>query len=208
MHSTLRRVRRQGGEFRTSPDVDALLLAARWEQAWSGCAPLAAGDWKPWEERYRSRHLRLHSLPGSKQYADTPEESREIVRRHEVLLRELIDDEDPDSVELIVMLEDWDYRDSAGGRVRRRVPDAVPWMRWSQSDPDDPDGYYYVAYRRLRDLAPLLLLCAEEELDFRIADDTLRWLYIPYDGGADLWAVTPEQAGGLRDRYADWLPDD
>lgn len=38
-----------------------------------------------------------------------------------------------------------------------------------------------------------------------MADNQLRWLYHPDDGGADVIAPTPEGRDALRLKYRDWL---
>ena len=38
-----------------------------------------------------------------------------------------------------------------------------------------------------------------------VADPDLRWLYHPYDGDADVIAVTSAQRDALKLRHAEWL---
>ncbi len=55
-------------------------------------------------------------------------------------------------------------------------------------------------------LDPLLRLVADDvTAEVIIADTDLRWLYHPYDGGADVIAATVAERDVLRDKYSDWL---
>ena len=47
---------------------------------------------------------------------------------------------------------------------------------------------------------------ADDEIAYAIiAPLDLRWLYHPYDGGADVIASTVRDRDVLKDRHADWL---
>ncbi|MFD0539351.1 hypothetical protein ACFQY7_42060 [Actinomadura luteofluorescens] len=48
---------------------------------------------------------------------------------------------------------------------------------------------------------------ADDELGHVIISPLdLRWLYHPYDGGADVIAPSVRERDGLKSRHADWLP--
>src|SRR5262245_58398633 len=67
-------------------------LSHSWERMWPGQDPKAE------DLKYAVPHrwVRFHSLPGSKRYADDPSEEAEILRRHNIVISELLDlDDDP-----------------------------------------------------------------------------------------------------------------
>jgi len=144
------------------------------------------------------RWLRIHSLPGSKRYADTEAETTELLRRHNEVAAEILG-ADADAA-LYLRLTD---------------VEAPPWARGLERvEPDrklvDGDEDWTVSGFRIR--------WRERGCDALIrdvADD--RWeavvllnprtgeVYAPYDGGADLFVSSRERVAELRERWAEWL---
>jgi hypothetical protein len=154
---------------------------------------------------YHARWVRFHSLPESKRYADTPEESDGIVRRHSTVLSEL--QSASNGGRFIVIATERDWRTSGAGWTRQVLPNSWPWRAWVRRD----DGYLHRDYfwvsesMSLSDLRPALLAVAEERGSIVIADEAMDWLYYPYDGGADVIARSPEEADALAVRHSEWL---
>jgi hypothetical protein len=78
------------------------------------------------------------------------------------------------------------------------------------SDPGDPEHTVEVYVSRLsyvpRVLDPLLRDVADNRASAVIvADAEMRWLYHPYDGGADAIAATSHGRDLFAYRYRDWL---
>ncbi|NRQ32554.1 hypothetical protein HII36_11990 [Nonomuraea sp. NN258] len=154
--------------------------------------------------RHADRWVRFHSLPGSKRYAGTEDEYEIILDRHRRVLTDLGAQE-----RLYVMAV---YFEDEKGRISPdpRHPGAVPWLT---IEPDDDSPFVVparicvtmISFDR-QTLDPLLRAAADEELiDVIIAPLDLRWLYGPYDGGADVIAATSHDRDVLKSRYADWL---
>jgi hypothetical protein len=150
--------------------------------------------------------VRFHSLPESKRYADTEMESAEILNRHTTLIEELAG---PESDRLVIMAhENW----SASGEqpwVKNAFPDAIPW----REERYDEELYSFSAVlvsfgpNRLRDLIPVLRRIADFEIEgVLITDETLDWLYCPYDGGADVLARSEAERDQLKAAHPEWLP--
>ena len=88
-------------------------------------------------------------------------------------------------------------------------------MHWStiQPDPDDepdfPVYWHLFASRRPwqpGDLDDPLRAVADNELsNVIIGPSDLRWLYHPYDGGADVILPSPTDRDELRNRHSEWL---
>jgi hypothetical protein len=84
--------------------VDTAGLTALWVGAWGYCRPVS------YELRscLHDRWVRFHSLPSSKRYAGSEEEYAELIRRHLVVLAELLSHEGADqSRELVVVTASW-----------------------------------------------------------------------------------------------------
>jgi hypothetical protein len=174
-------------------------LTAAWRTRWGG-RPVAY----ELRRRHADRWVRFHSLPESKRYAATANEYETILDRHDRLLAELGADEG-----LYVIAG---YFEDADGAVMpdRRHPGAVSWLT---IEPDDR-SFFEIALRLYagvtshdrRTLDPLLRGVADDEISYVIiAPLDLRWLYHPYDGGADIIAPTAHDRDALKDRHADWL---
>lgn len=58
-----------------------------------------------------------------------------------------------------------------------------------------------------RQLDALLTACAEDQAFPLILDQSMCWIYCPYDGGADVVLATEAERLWLEERHSDWLPD-
>ncbi|GAA4484971.1 hypothetical protein GCM10023191_008850 [Actinoallomurus oryzae] len=174
-------------------------LTAAWRTRWGG-APIAY----EFRGRYADRWIRFHSLPRSKRYAETEEEYGIILARHHDVLAELGAGDD-----LYVIAG---YFADAQGRiiVARAHQGAVPWMT---IQPDERSAFeipmtLYAGTTSLEGstLNPFLRAVADDRIAYAIiAPPDLRWLYHPYDGGADVIAPTAHDRDVLKERHADWL---
>jgi hypothetical protein len=81
-------------------------------------------------------------------------------------------------------------------------------MRLPDLDDADLIADVYVSYTAYTagSLDDLLRAVADAEaFGVIIADEDLRWLYHPYDGGADVILPTTPERDRLKDRHRDWL---
>ncbi|MBK7581372.1 MAG: hypothetical protein IPI67_14305 [Myxococcales bacterium] len=58
------------------------MTTSRFDEYWQAHFPELAPAGLAFQESLRTRWLRIHSLPGSKRYADSPEERAELLQRH------------------------------------------------------------------------------------------------------------------------------
>lgn len=184
-------------------DVDA--LSRSWAQSWPRLRPIGH------EVRDdRERWVRFHALPESKRYPEDEQEYAEVLRRHNLLLSELVSRTSPS---LLVMTVAWSdsavpiARDEA---LARTVPDAELWTSILRERDEDYEFWMhvYVTARAWQPgvLDPLLRLVAGDGTrDVIIADDGLRWLVHPYDGGVDVVTASTEACDQLRRLHEDWL---
>lgn len=184
------------------PAIDPDALTRQWRQAWPECPPIGY----LFKHRMSDRWVRFHSLPRGRRYPTNDAEYAEVLRRHNDVLAELVQGE------IYVITVEYGPDDGAAGTEPVHVglhPDAVAWMRVA-ADPDDAEdpGYRLHVTRRsfaTGDLDALLRYVADDRAsEVVIADDALRWLYHPYDGGADVIMPSPGDREALAERFADW----
>jgi hypothetical protein len=180
-------------------DVDELTQV--WTQAWEGFPPLGYSLRNQFPERW----VRFHSLPGSHRYPDTEDDYRTILYRHNTLLREL----GAATTYLITIASPDDDLSAQSQPVTAGLhPNAVKWMH--VNDPDTEDGPTQVYVSRelyVPGCFDLLLMAVADDqaAGVIIADEDMRWLYHPYDGGADIIAGSPQLRHQLRTNHPDWL---
>jgi hypothetical protein len=183
--------------------IDPSDLTRRWEQSWPQCPPIAYR----FKTCMHDRWIRFHSLPGSKRYASSEAEYEIILHRHNTILREL------GATEIYLMTVEYDVDDLAARTEPVHAglhPNASRWMR--AADPDDPDMAYDVHVSQLRHeagvLDDLLRYVADDRAGHVIVTDTaLRWLYHPYDGGADVILPSSTERDQLKAQHSEWLSD-
>ena len=182
----------------TEDEVQA--LSALWRTRWGG-SPVA----NELPARHADRWVRFHSLPESKRYAETEEEYGVVLGRHRCVLAEL------GARQGLYVIAGYFADARVGASPDPRVhPGAVPWLTIEPSE----RSYFEIPLtlwvaRASFDghaLDPLLRRVADDDLDnVIIAPPDLKWLYHPYDGGADVIAPTVQERDALRRRHADWL---
>lgn len=184
-----------------------------WRQAY-GETPLVGHVLR---DRFPRRWLRIHSLPESKRYAETDDERREILRRQNAVLSDLIGDDQPCELVFGYYGEEERLPADVLAALRGLAPVFLATDTTDAMDaagaPDDASeasaGY------------PLLkasLTWRPHALDvvlLAVADDVLatplfvsverRRIVAPYDGGVDLIVESEELRDELRARYASWL---
>ena len=183
-------------------------LDARWNRRWPHLRPLGH------ELRTADFWVRFHSLPGSKRYPDSEPEYDELLRRHNVVLRELVGR--PGVANVLLLTASWS---TSGTPVPLDAPlvdavaDAQPWrsVLLDEYEGEQSWTHVHVSVREWTDgaLDAVLRLVADDATgEVIIAADDLRWLYHPYDGGGDVLVPTLSERDHLRRRHSDWLSGD
>lgn len=205
LQRTYRRVRHLAGDFAVGEVSDrAVAMTNLWDSRWPGAEPV--GHALKWTQN--DRWERFWSLPDGKRYADSPEESDEILRRHKVVLRDLVGSSATDSV--LVIAEDFDYADVFGGWSKRLLPGSWAWRRFLDPTKFEPGerthlSYFWVApHHKIDELDELLRRCADDETAFIVTDEAMTWIYAPYDGGADVILASSTLGDEMKQRHADW----
>lgn len=180
--------------------MDLVRFENLWRERWgSDAEPFG------WWLRGGPTWIRFHSLPESKRYADTVIESAEILSRHTILIQELAGPEYDRLV--IIAAENW----SDSGEqlwVKNAFPDAIQWREERYDEEVYSFSAVWVSFGpiRLCHLSPVLQRIANGEIEgVLITDETLDWLYCPYDGGADVLARSKVEREQLKNAHPDWL---
>jgi hypothetical protein len=204
---TWRRVFCLGGDFREAESSPrASRLTELWESQWPGDEPVG----HLLRHNHHDRHARFHSLPESKRYATSADETAEILRRDHAILADLLALSPSTAVHVIG--QDWDAGNLVGGRIKRYLPGAWPWRIFA--DPDDyipgeptPSTYFWVLpIDTVEALDELLRRVADDEVRFIVTDVEMTWIFAPYDGGCDVFLPNGTIRDELEAKHPDWLP--
>lgn len=190
--------------------MDASALIALWETRLPGSRPIAH------ELRYDLHHrwVRFHSLPESKRYPENEAECTEVHLRYVTVLAELIAETDRTlAQDVLVITASWSGTANPIRRHRyvRRAIQATYWRSVLEAKADDGEEWWihlYVSHVRVHSpsMTRLLRLVADDRTDGVIITDLdLAWLYLPYDGGADVIAPTDLIRDDLWRSHQDWL---
>lgn len=184
---------------------------AEFDAAWTrilGDTPLRAIDLRG---VHNSRWVRLHSLPGSKRYADTEEEYAELLRRYFAVLDELRGDEE------ILTVVTCSFSFAMSPRPVRRsslltglLPRPRYWRSVSEGeDEGEEQAWAHLYVHRVHRHAPALrelfrAVADERAFDVMVTDSAVSWVHHPYDGGSDLILATPAERDRVSELFAQW----
>jgi hypothetical protein len=177
-----------------SPSPDFVLAWRRW-------FPLVPPIGHRLRVEFPDRWFRIHSLPGSKRYADTEAEWTELLARHDAVATDVLGARAPCFLAVL------DFGDRQGW------PPSLMRFPLSQAMENPGDEF---------DAASTILTCSGtwssgvyEDVIRSIADDRdprVLWfspktghVYAPYDGGADLILADARERDEYRSRYGSWL---
>jgi len=178
-----------------------------WEQHYPECPPI--GHYL--REAYADTWFRIHSLPDSKRYPETAEEYREVLRRHNALLMDLIGkgsryvlittgySESPKPLQTYQQLS---FLVSDSRRLF-----SVP-KHELEGDPEPYYWHFFMANRTWREHSQveLLKLIADNVIsDVLMVGLEPPCIYHPYDGGADVFVASTSIRDRKKEKYASWL---
>jgi hypothetical protein len=160
-------------------------------------------------DAYPERWVRFHSLPDSKRYAENEAEYQIILHRHNTLLDHLAKQGAP---LLFISTEFGDTTNST--RADSPLVELDPSARciWTfKADPDDDENYYSHLFMSEWQWKPgifdsILRLVADWKIvDTMVVCTDRKWIFHPYDGGADFILPNQSERDKLKACYSDWL---
>jgi hypothetical protein len=184
-------------------------LNTYWQQQYPDMWPLAYN----FKELYKRRWVRFHSLPESKRYPENEAEYDIILERHNSVI-DYLNSSQPNT--LLLISSEWDGL-AIPNRFRSHLlkldPNAICWKSLAMSTlhGDEDNSTYqhlYVSEWTWRKgvFDPVLRLVANDVVaNVMIVNISGKWLYHPYDGGADIILASSEARDILRDKYKLWL---
>jgi hypothetical protein len=184
---------------------EAFLEQWRWSH---GETPLVGHDLR---NRLPRRWLRIHSLPGSKRYADTEDERREILRRQNSLCSDLIGDGNACVIVFGYFGEEAQLPEAVRAALRDLEPvflTTISAAEWSGEI--DFAGEYPLMMAELvwrpGAIDAVLLAVAEDVIAAPLLVGMEQGCIVaPYDGGVDVIAENQQVRDQLKARYASWL---
>jgi hypothetical protein len=162
------------------------------------------------KHEYKNRWVRFHSLPESKRYPENELEYLEVIRRHNVVLRELCGDEGM----LLVVLPEYSESKLAtkpSTKLAGLFPVTEPWCSLRRHEEgDDYKLYWHLHVAEVQidanELNSLFRLVANDEAgNIMVINTGKSIVYHPYDGGADVVLASTEQRDQLKEKHSGWL---
>lgn len=160
-----------------------------------------------------ANRLRFHSLPSSKQYADTDEERSVLLSRQNLLALEVLGDRPCWLVQghWVAEAQEWDMVDEPDWFLATRKWKLDFAFEFLEDDGDE--GRPWRIYAAQVHWSPgrfddLLLSIADERAGPTLWMGTDGAIFAPYDGGVDLFLPDAETVQRLAARHPDWLPKD
>lgn len=159
---------------------------------------------------YPDRWFRIHSLPESKRYAETPDEYKIILDRQNQLINELIGEES----EVIICfglytghiindnykrLTDFgDFEKALTVDLRKERPEEY-------EDQMDFDIFVKSETWRSGSRNDILIAIADDEIRAMFVSPSRKCIIAPYDGGVDIIVDSTRKRDQLKSKYKDWL---
>lgn len=169
--------------------------------------------------KLRERWFRIHSLPESKRYAETPVEWQLLLQRHYSLLKDLLgteerlllitghytlaDDKQDTSLQEFVARED-----AFSGLLFTALP--VVDIHALSPDVYWLDTHYWPLLAEVTldmpQIEPILRAVADDISSVFFIGPQSRIIVAPYDGGVDIILPNILMRDQYRQKYSDWLP--
>ena len=170
----------------STPKAEALRTA--WQAQFGAALPIG----HQLRQSLPQRWFRMHHLPESRRYPDTPADWAEALARHEAVASWLLGE-----ATLVWRIEVCTLRE-AGERAWLQVPiDASEWAEALRAR--------QTAWRTGKHAAAIAAVLDEREGPRLWADLQRGCVYAPYPGGADLICTDAAQRAQGRTHFADWL---
>lgn len=183
------------------------ILTKFWESEFEGFVPEA----HKLKHEYPDRWVRLHALPYSKRYPESEAEYLEVFRRHNVVLRALLAEQQK---VLVVVPEYSESRTPTkpDSQLAHLFPTSEFWCSFKPYEDDEYEVYWHLHVSEVTftgsEFDNLFRLVADDDVrNMMIISPATKLVFHPYDGGADVVLATTEQRDRLKKKYHKWLSD-
>jgi hypothetical protein len=164
---------------------------------WNARYPETPPISRVFKHRMPHRWARIHSLPGSKRYAETDEDWACLLQRQNSVMDELVEVSTPLTVVINAYKE-------ANPLLKSERATFIGMYSAGEGEHEIACRHYHSTWQHARH-EPLLKLIAEDEVRaFFIAPDCL---VAPYDGGVDVILKDEATRDAFKRRYRDWLSE-
>lgn len=177
-----------------------------WKRRYGNCLPI--GSYL--REAYRSRWLRIHTLPKGKRYATVNDEYRTILHRHNTLLSDLLRE---DEVFVLVSVG-YSFSPSPTSTVLETdvwIEGSQHWLsaRMPDIEEDDEPNYchFFMSENRWKagSFDPLLKMVSDDSVaNILFVGSDASTIYHPYDGGGDVFLPSETVRASYAQRYSEW----
>src|SRR5215471_17093414 len=159
--------------------------------------------------RYGERWFRIHSLPLSKRYPQTDTEKLEVLLRHNAVLDKFLGPTDDFG------LLSTGYSDESAPTLPRLLqtdPALRQKSRYAftvKSDVGSPYWHFFVCDEKWQSGcldAMLRQISTNEIADVLVVGQKQKFVYAPYDGGADIIVRDSETKTKMQAQFSSWLP--
>ncbi len=192
--------------------MDAARFKEQW-RSWYGRAPPLAHLMR---ELHEERWLRIHSLPESRRYPDSTSDWDALLARHNTVATELLG-EGGSCVLAVARFSSGDspppgqLHDVPGAPALTAlgpVDDTWPGAEALRQSYEDSAVWLYITelcWRRGTYDSLLRAVARDETGPVLLVSSETGRVYAPYDGGADLFFLTPGERQAARERHRAWL---
>jgi len=178
-------------------------LTAFWNEHLAGCLPEA----HTLKHSLKDRWVRFHALPESKRYPESEQEYQEILLRHNTVLTEL--NESLNELYIVLPM----YTESSAPEepceeIKSLFSNSTYWRSIDKLEECDVCWHLYAAKVNYTgsELDTVFRKVANEELgNVLIISVEDKFVFHPYDGGADVILPTPASRDAIKNVHANWL---
>ena len=161
---------------------------------------------------YADRWFRIHSLPGSKRYAETKEEYKIILDRQNQLIKDLIGEQSEIAISFGLYEQDLindNYKELTDFGEFQKVlrVDLQKEIPKKYLDETYFDIYVKIEKWERGKKDEILKAIANDEIRAMFVSPSKKCIIAPYDGGVDVIVDSTEKRDSLKNKYRDWLSD-
>lgn len=177
-------------------------VSRRWHASFGDALPAGFLCRKPLADRW----LRIHSLPEAKRYAETEAERAELLHRHNSVATDVLGNGAQCELLITRFGESSVWSPSEALLPNGEMPEHVLSVGDEGDEGDELQFFALPVVWQSNAFNPLILAVADGRAGPVLFADVQRSrIYAPYDGGADLFFSTRQDADVARTRFHAWL---